>query len=79
MVCKLVVTPCCPADCHRMFHCCRFVKLAHCGVASFCERPLNMFLRLRCCCRWLSVGAQLLRRPFYSDQVLDTLALSAGE
>lgn len=28
--------------------------------------------------RWLSVGQQLLRRPFYSDQVLATLALSAG-
>lgn len=40
----------------------------------------SLVAALCCClhCRWLSVGLQLLQRPFYSDQVLAALALSAG-
>jgi hypothetical protein len=52
--------------------------------AASCTCRAVLCCAVLCCvvlwlCRWLSVGHQLLRRPFYSDQVLHTLALSAGE
>uniref|UniRef100_A0A383VA23 GmrSD restriction endonucleases N-terminal domain-containing protein n=1 Tax=Tetradesmus obliquus TaxID=3088 RepID=A0A383VA23_TETOB len=45
-------------------------------LSLFCELKQDEGFKRE---RWLAVGAQLLQRPFYSDQVLSALALSPDE